>query len=113
MILAPNFTHMYRLYVGTMKGKKWDTMTLEKVVSLCYILNQPYLSYYNSGMCVYPSISNEKLRALVTFTHWAQLSKKIITELRLIQNASIKFFFHLVVNMFKEKVSNEASGIDF
>ena len=27
-------------------------------------------------MCVYPSISNEKLRALVTFTHWAQLSKK-------------------------------------
>ena len=53
-------------------------MTLEKVVSSCaIILIQPYLSYYNSGMCVYPSISNEKLRALVTFTHWAQLSKKI------------------------------------
>ena len=35
------------------------------------------LSVKISGMCVYLSISTEKLRALVTFTHWAQLVKSL------------------------------------
>ena len=37
-------------------------------------------------MCVYPSISNEKLRALVTFTHWAQLSKKNQFSVKTLKN---------------------------